>query len=117
MYRRHGSRGSSSPAARMNGLLGIQYSPDDALVVPPTSASRSSITTERPTLAAVTAAAKPAIPVPTTTTSASRSQSSLLIRSASLRSDADRGGRVVARRGVEDLLEPGGDVRQPRARG
>jgi hypothetical protein len=52
-------------------LLGIQYSEPEMSVVPPAKVARSSMMTFAPALVAVTAAAKPAAPVPTTTTSVS----------------------------------------------
>lgn len=75
------SRGSSMPASRMNRLLGTQNIAAAFRVVPPVLAAFSSMTTEAPAAAAVTAAVKPAAPLPATTTSNSASHFSLGLRS------------------------------------
>src|SRR5687767_2798295 len=59
------------PAARMWWLFGIQSTPPDTAVVPPTVAALSTSTTLAPASWAAMAAVSPAPPVPITTTSAS----------------------------------------------
>ena len=62
------------PAAAISALFGIQYSPDEIRMMPPTSSAASSSVTDAPRPCAMAAATKPAKPAPTTTTSASWSQ-------------------------------------------
>src|ERR1700742_1948551 len=64
------SFGSFHPRLAISGLFGIQYSPPDLAVVPPTTGAFSINITEAPESTALVAAANPAPPPPTTITSA-----------------------------------------------
>ena len=60
---------SGTPAARITELFGIQIPDPDRAAEPPNTAAFSITSTDRPRLAAVSAAVIPDAPAPTTTTS------------------------------------------------
>src|SRR5689334_5831492 len=65
---------SAMPSARINGLSGIQTTPPDMHVDPPTSACFSSTSASAPASAAASAATRPPPPEPAITKSTAVSQ-------------------------------------------